>query len=81
MLPRLTNARHHDAFRVWLRFSDGAEGIIDLTAELHGPMFDALQDPARFAQLRLDPALHTLVWPSGADLAPEFLRECLRAAA
>lgn len=26
-----------------------------------------------FAQLRLDPDLDTLAWPTGADLAPEFL--------
>jgi hypothetical protein len=81
MLPRITMARHDDAYRVWLRFTDGAEGVVDLSDELHGPLFEPLRDPALFAQLRLHPELHTVVWPNGADIAPEFLRERLRSAA
>lgn len=81
MLPRITAARYLRDYTVWLRFSDGAEGDVDLTAELHGPLFDPLRDRALFSQLRLHPEIHTLVWPNGADLAPEFLREKLRVVA
>ena len=38
-----------------------------------------LRDPARFREFRVDAELRTLVWPNGADLAPEGLYE--RAAA
>jgi hypothetical protein len=41
-------------------------------------LFEPLRDLAFFSQLRLHPDIHTLVWPNGADLAPEFLRERLR---
>jgi hypothetical protein len=36
---------------------------------------EPLRDPATFRNFRLDPGLNTLTWPSGADLAPEFLYE------
>jgi hypothetical protein len=32
-----------------------------------------LLDPVLFAQVAIDPVWHTVVWPNGADLAPEFL--------
>ncbi len=63
---------------LWLRFSDGAEGEVDLGAELDGPVFGPLRDPALFAQAGIDPELRTVAWPNGADLAPEFLRGVLR---
>jgi hypothetical protein len=44
-------------------------------------MFEPLRDPTVFGRVRLDPTLHTLVWPNGADLAPEFLRARLLATA
>ena len=81
MLPRITDARYINGYTVWLRYADGAEGTVDLSGELSGPMFEPLRDRAVFSQLRLHPELHTLVWPNGADLAPEFLRANLRAAA
>ena len=81
MLPRITDARYLRDYIVWLQFSDGAEGDVDLAAELHGPLFEPLRDLTLFSQLRLHPDIHTLVWPNGADLAPEFLRERLRVAA
>jgi hypothetical protein len=81
MLPRITDARYLNGFTVWLRFSDGKEGTVDLSEELVGPMFEALRDRALFSQVRLHPELRTLVWPNGADIAPEFLRSKLRAAA
>jgi hypothetical protein len=81
MLPRIADARYISGFTIWLRFVDGSEGTVDLSGELTGPMFEPLRDRASFAQVRLHPELRTLVWPNGADLAPEFLRARLRAAA
>lgn len=78
MLPRITNARYLTDFRIWLEFSDGARGEVDLGSELNGPIFEPLRDPAVFRQVRLHPELRTLVWPNGADFAPEFLRRHLR---
>ncbi len=60
---------------MWLRFDDGLAGEIDLADELHGEVFEPLRDPAYFSGFRVD---DTLVWPSGADFAPEFLRDLVQ---
>jgi hypothetical protein len=79
MMPRVIDARHAGAYRVWLRFDDGLSGEIDLEDELWGPVFEPLKDVAEFGRLRADPELETVVWPNGADFAPEFLYERLKA--
>ena len=56
-----------------LRFSDGAEGDVDLEDELEGPVFEPLRDIEVFKSCRVHRELHTVVWPNGADFAPEFL--------
>jgi hypothetical protein len=70
----VTDARVLPAYKLWLRFNDGAEGVADLRYDLDAPVFEPLKDPAHFAAGRLDPMLHTVVWPGDADFAPEFLR-------
>ncbi|HHG83933.1 MAG TPA: DUF2442 domain-containing protein [Bacteroidetes bacterium] len=77
MLPKLQEARYQGDYRVWLKFSDGVEGEIDLEKELWGEMFEPLRDKARFSELALDKELGTIVWPNGADFAPEFLYQKL----
>ena len=71
-------ARHVRGYVVWLRFEDGTEGEIDLEPELYGEVFEPLKDPAVFREFRVDPDFGTLVWPNGADLAPEFLHDSVR---
>lgn len=75
MTPHLFSAQHAGGYRVRLRFDDGTEGVVDLERELWGEVFEPLRDPARFREFRVDPELATLVWPNGADLAPERLYE------
>ena len=81
MLPHVTQARHVTGHTLWLQFSDGAEGEIDLSSELYGEVFEPLKDLAYFQSFRVHRELKTVVWPNGADFAPEFLRSSLRIAA
>ena len=76
-IPHLIDARHLGAHQVWLRFDDGVEGLVDLADELWGEVFEPLRDPAYFGRFTID---QTLVWPNGADFAPEFLHERVRGA-
>ena len=75
MLIQLIEARYLGDHRVWLKFSDETSGEVDLRGEIWGEVFEPLKDPAKFAQFHLD---RTLVWPNGADFAPEFLHDLVR---
>ncbi len=73
MTPRLLKARYVEAYKIEVSFSDGKCGIIDLENELWGEVFEPLKDLRQFQEFIVDPELKTIVWPTGADLAPEFL--------
>lgn len=74
----VVEARYVAGHVLWLRFRDGTIGEIDLALALRGPVFEPLRDPAVFRQFQIHPEFHTLVWPNGADFAPEFLRDNVR---
>jgi len=73
--PDVIDVRFVGAHRLWLRFDDGVEGLVDLSDRLEGPVFGPLRDPAAFAQVRIQAG--TVAWANGADLAPEALYERL----
>lgn len=75
MFPRVIEARHVRDYIVFVRFQDGVEGEVDLRPQLYGEVFEPLKDANYFRQFRVDADLHTIVWPNGADFAPEFLYE------
>lgn len=58
-----------------VRFNDGNRFVVDLLPLLTGPMFETLRDADEFARFSLDPVCKTIVWPNGADLAPEAIRD------
>jgi hypothetical protein len=59
---------------VRLAFDDGCEGVLDLAPRMHGPIFKkAASDLDYFRQVVVDNEAGTIVWPNGADLAPEVL--------
>lgn len=59
--------------RLRLRFEDGSEGELDFSDRVWRGVFEPLADPEYFAQVDVDPDLGTIVWPNGADIAPETL--------
>ena len=56
-----------------LTFDDGSSKRVNLGPLLDGPVFEPLHDPAYFARVSVDHECGTVVWPNGADLAPEAL--------
>ena len=74
----VVEARHKKDYVLWLKFSDGLEGEIDLAAELDGEVFEPLRDLEVFKVFSVHSELGTVVWSNGADFAPEFLYDRVR---
>ena len=62
-------------FTLRLRFDDGVERRIDFSPILAGALYGPLRDLALFNRVRLDPEVHTVVWPNGADFDPATLHD------
>lgn len=77
----VVEARYVRDYVVWLRFHDGTSGEIDLEPELWGEVFEPLKDMEVFRSFFVHPEGRTLVWPNGADFAPEFLHDNVRVTA
>ena len=54
-------------------FDDGTDAVIDFSPVLKGTLYGPLRDAELFAQVAIDPEVHTVVWPNGADFDPETL--------
>jgi len=61
--------------RLRVGFDDRSAREIDLAAVLEGEIYGPLRDPAIFATVTIDPEVHTLVWPNGADFDPAVLHD------
>jgi hypothetical protein len=70
-LPVVVRAQYQGGHRIRLAFDDGAQGTVNFRRWLKGPVFEPLRDPDYFRRFHLDGG--TVVWPNGADIAPETL--------
>jgi hypothetical protein len=75
MILRIVEAQVCGSTLLRLAFSDGTRKAVDVGLLLVGPVFEPLRDPAYFAKAGLDPVCGTVIWPNGADFAPEALHE------
>ncbi len=78
MILHVVQVKYVHDYVIWVRFNDGIEGEVDLSAELDGEVFGPLQDKALFKTVKVDSLMQTIIWDNGADLAPEFLYDNLR---
>ena len=56
-------------------FDDNKIQTINFLLILFGELFGPLQDEHLFNQVEIDPEVHTLVWPNGADFDPAILHD------
>jgi hypothetical protein len=71
----VTSVEPLGGYRLRVGFDDQSAREIDLEAVLEGEIYGPLRDPAMFAAVTIDPEVHTLVWPSGADFDPAVLHD------
>jgi len=72
-LPIVVGAEYRGDHTIRLTFSDGVENTVDFSRWLKGPVFEPLKDPTYFERFFIEGG--TVVWPNGADIAPETLYE------
>lgn len=73
MILRILKAEVRGPHHLELSFNDGARAVVNVEPLLSGLVFEPLRDPSFFARAALDPVCGTVVWPNGADFAPESL--------
>lgn len=70
----VTKARYVSGRILELTFSDGVRADVDFSSWIEKyPFFEPLKNADYFAQFSTDG--WTVVWPNGADIAPETLHE------
>ena len=75
-LPQVVSAEYKEGHRISVTFSDGVQATVDFDRWIDGPVFEPLRDVAYFRRFFLEGG--TVVWPNGADVAPEFLHDNAR---
>lgn len=75
MFLHVTRVSYLTGYRLRLEFNDGSAKDVDLEAELHGEVFEPLRDLDLFKQVTRNPETNTIEWPTGADLAPEYVHD------
>ena len=74
--------RCEGATRLWLRFADDTQGVVDVAAMVpFVGVFAGLSAPSYFALAALDPETRMVSWPSGAALDSDVLYAKLRGVA
>jgi len=73
VIPTVIRATYRGDYRIELVFQDGVQATVDFAQWLDGPVFEPLQDREYFQRFFIDGG--TVVWPNGADIAPETLYE------
>jgi hypothetical protein len=58
-----------------IAFDDGTAQTVNFAPALAGEIYAPLRDLALFNDVKIDPEVHTLVWPNGADFDPATLHD------
>ncbi|KPK03241.1 MAG: hypothetical protein AMS20_11090 [Gemmatimonas sp. SG8_28] len=73
MRYRIDSVRTRPGYRLWVRFTDGVEGEVDLSDLVGKGVFTSWKDPREFERASLDQESGTVAWPGGIDVAPDAL--------
>lgn len=71
-MKKITAVKPLDGFRLWLRFSDGFEGVADLSDLAGRGVFSAWNTPGLFANVMVTEQ-GAVAWGDEIDLCPDTL--------
>lgn len=70
----VVEAEYVDQYKIRIKFSDGTEGIADLSEIINrGGVFEELKDQNNFKDFHLHDELKVITWKNEIDIAPETL--------
>lgn len=72
---RVCSAEIVGPYTLHITFDDCTEQTINFQSMLAGELYGPLCDLEVFNQVRVDPEVHTVVWPNGADFDPATLHD------
>jgi len=72
-MERVVSVKSLGVHRIWVRFTDGFQGEVDLSHLAGRGVFRAWDVPGVFDQVFVDPIARTVAWPGGIDLCPDVL--------
>ena len=77
MVPihRVTKFEVVGPYKLRVQFNDGVSQTVNFEPVLAGEIFGPLREPPVFNAVKIDPEVHTLVWPNGADFDPATLHD------
>jgi hypothetical protein len=64
-----------EPYTLEIQFDDEQTRVINFRPVLTGNLYSPLLDEKFFNQVEIDPEIHTLVWPNGADFDPAILHD------
>ena len=71
-MSKIVEVRPSDGYRIWLRFSDGVQGEVDLSDLVGRGVFAAWTDPNVFTAVRVEEG-GGIEWPGEIDMCPDAL--------
>ncbi|HEV2199534.1 MAG TPA: DUF2442 domain-containing protein [Bryobacteraceae bacterium] len=72
---RVVSVENVSGYTLRIGFDDGTAQTIDFKPILAGEIYGPLRDLNLFNRVTIDPEVHTLVWPNGADFDPATLHD------
>ena len=71
-MKKITSIKVLDNYRIWLRFNDGVEGVVDFSSKPRTGVFAFWNDYENFRKAHIDD-LGALIWNDQIDFCPDSL--------
>ncbi len=67
-MAKIIEVKPSEDFRIYVKYSDGLDGFIDMKKMLKHEDYKALNDPEEFLKVGIDPKTKDIKWECGATM-------------